>query len=109
LSCAATRRAPFDRSSGTRTNPAQGLESRWTLRFPWPGGERPSVEGLVHHDNARAFDPLAVALEARKLYRRFVRLAAGIAEKRRVGTADPCELLRESLLLRDDIEVGSVD
>jgi hypothetical protein len=89
----------------------QGLESDLHLLVArgGQGREGAPVESLVHHDDRRAFDPLAVAVEPRELDRRLVGFAAGIAEENRVHTADLCELFRRTFLLGNLVEIGGMD
>jgi len=89
----------------------QGFES--LLHFAVAGGrerrERSPVESLVHDHDPGALHPLAVAVQARELDRGFVGFTARVAEEHAVGAAYCRELVRESFLFGDAVEVGGVD
>ena len=67
------------------------------------------MKGLVHDDDRRTLHALAVAVKARELDRSLVRLAAGVAEEDSLHASHRCKLVGELFLLRDAIEIRSVD
>ena len=67
------------------------------------------MKGAGRHHHAPAFRPAGgVMMPARQLDRAFHRFRAGIAEERRVREGRVDQLLRQTLLTRDLIEVGDM-
>ncbi len=89
----------------------QRLETR--LHLATAGGGECSdgspVERSFQHHDGRGLDVLLVAVEPRKLDRRFIRLGAGVAEKDVFHAREGAEPVGELFLQRDLVEVGGMD
>ena len=72
-------------------------------------GERAAVERLLHDDDRRLGDAAVVAVLARDLDRRLVRLEAGVAEEHLVQAGDLGDAVGGGFLVGDAPQVGGME